>query len=124
MVRFVLDDAIAVGQSQLVVDYSTTGSTFVGEADDVRCDSLVPGNVAASFFNDVGAKQLVVDVTAAEQVDGPGYLAECRYLARDDVPDMNAFGVAFTEFPGRGQGAQAPAVWRNHLIFPTESKRC
>ncbi|RMD85463.1 MAG: hypothetical protein D6815_01775, partial [Candidatus Dadabacteria bacterium] len=92
-VVFSLDDPVTVGALQLVVDYSATGSTFVGSGQHVRCVSLTGDGGAFSFNNDTDTSRLVVGLATLAGVVGPADLFTCAFLQGDEPPLPEQFVV-------------------------------
>ncbi len=92
-VVFSLDEAVTVGALQLVIDYSATGSTFVGSGERVRCVSLAGDGVVFSFNNDTGASRLVVGLAALSGLTGPTDLFTCAFRQGAEPPLPEQFLV-------------------------------
>ena len=78
-VVFSIDNESVVGGLQFSVDYSETGSTFVGSGDDVYCSNLDEGGVIASFNNDVEEQTLYVAMISSEGFEAPASVAACSF---------------------------------------------
>jgi cysteine-rich repeat protein len=114
VVTLVLDDNVEIGAMMIAVDYSATGSTFIGERGGVRCTSLLPGSAEVTFDNNTSVATLVADVVAYEEAAGPIMLAECRFLADAEIPPAEAFIVEVLDYPGMSQAQPAPLVWLDY----------
>ncbi len=114
LVTLVLDDDVSVGAMTVAVEYSATGSTFIGERGDVRCANLLPGAPDVFFDNDTAVSTLVVDLVNYQASSGPLPLAECRFLAGTDMPDTGDFVIEVLDYPGMAQSLPAPLVWLDY----------
>ncbi len=78
-----LDDAVSVGALQFDIDYSATGSTFVGDADGVYCATLGDNETFASYNNDSEAGLLHVALVSVDPITGPLPLIACSFYQGD-----------------------------------------
>jgi cysteine-rich repeat protein len=78
-----VDDAVDLGTLQFVVDYSATGSTFIGAGDAVWCASMLDDGALVSFNNDTVNEQLVVAIASAGGIQGPAPVVACSFRQRD-----------------------------------------
>ncbi len=99
LVTLALDASVPTGKTRAVVDYRDTGSTFVGEAGEVRCESLLPESASVDFFNDTVGGRLELTVVATEDVAGGLDVARCRFYARQQAPAQDTFVVDVTDYP-------------------------
>ncbi len=78
---FSLLDEVSVGALQYVVHYTAPGR-FVGDRNDVACESLLDEPVRATFKNDSHSSALRSGWYSPVGFDGPVDLAECIFEAR------------------------------------------
>jgi len=88
-VVFSLENEGLVGGLQFIVDYSQTGSTFVGAGDGVYCTGPDADGVLASFNNDVDARRLHVAIVSSKGFRAPAAVAACSFYQSsvDAVPE-------------------------------------
>ena len=92
-VRFTLADSREFTTLTFWVDYAATGSSFVGEDLDVRCEGLGVSFGSAQVRNIVSMRQLYVRMDFSQNVAGPIELASCRFITRDLIPLEDDFVV-------------------------------
>ena len=110
LVTLSLDASVPTGKTQALVDYRNTGSTFVGEAEAVRCESLLPSTASVDFFNDTIAGKLELTVVATDNVPGGLDVARCRFYARQQAPAEDTFVVDVTDYPAVPVNGTAPSM--------------
>lgn len=80
-------DEIAIGALQVDFDYSASTGGFVGDSDQVECETTVDG--ALSSFNNIrGDKLLKAAFVAVNGMAGPLRLAECKWEGEFDPSKM------------------------------------
>ncbi len=92
-VSLVVESDVAAGTVDLAVDYSATGSAFVGDGQEVECQAAPSLSSLAVFDNRVGISELLATISLTQPVTAGTAVATCRFYAKDDVPVIEDFTV-------------------------------
>ena len=90
---FTLDTEVTLGALQVVVDYSATGSGFVGAGEEVGCVSLLGNTALVGFNNDVASQQLNFGIAGIPAIAGPQPIVACVFYQNGEDVALDDFVI-------------------------------
>ncbi|TFH22239.1 MAG: DUF4215 domain-containing protein, partial [Myxococcales bacterium] len=96
-VVFTFDNTSTLGGLQFVVDYSATGSTFVGAGDAVYCTGPNSDDVLVSFNNDEKASRLRLALVSMLGIGTPAAVAACSFYQPEHELSSSDFVISVTD---------------------------